>query len=118
MTLEYLPIIMLRALVITMVIEATIAWLIGIREKNNLLVVVCVNLITNPLVVSLSAAIRFFVDISLFYPLTLCLEIAAVYIEGVLYRRYLKTNFNPFWISVILNVASYLLGEIINRFVF
>lgn len=118
MTLENLPIIMLRALLVTIIIECLCAWIIGIRDKHNQKIIICANLVTNPLVVSLGAAIRYFVGNVLFYPLTIALEMVAVVVEAVVYKKYTTIKRNPYLVSILLNLASYIIGEIINKIIY
>ena len=53
MLISDLPYYMFKCLVLTIIIELIIAIIIGIRGKKNIINVVLVNIITNPLVVTL-----------------------------------------------------------------
>ena len=118
MTLEQLPLIMLRALALTIIIECAAAWILGIRTKHDQTTVALVNLMTNPLVVSMGAAVRFFIGIPVMLPATLVMEAAVVAAEGAIYNKTLEAKKNPYVLSLICNMTSYLVGEILNRFVF
>lgn len=118
MTLEQLPLIMLRALALTILIECAAAWLLGLRTKRDQTTVVLVNLLTNPLVVSLGAAVSVWIGIRAVRPVTLVMEAAVVIIEGAVYRKTLITDRNPYAVSLICNLASFLIGEVLNRYVF
>ena len=118
MTLEQLPLIMLRALVLTILIECAVAWLLGVRTKRDQTTVVLVNLLTNPLVVSLGAATSLWLGFKAVRPVTLALEVLVVVVEGAVYRKTLTTDRNPYAVSLICNLASFLIGEVLNRYVF
>ena len=118
MTLEQLPLIMLRALILTLIIECITAWCLGIRSKQDQLVVALANLMTNPVVVAIGAAAAFFIGHGIVLPITIVMEIAVVLIEGVIYSNKLATAKNPYALSLLCNMASYGIGEILNRFIF
>lgn len=118
MTLEQLPLIMLRALALTVVIEGIAAWIMGVRSMREQTTVALANLLTNPIVVSTGAAVQFFISRSALLPITLVMEAAVVLIEGLIYKKHMKTDMNPFLLSCVCNLASYGIGEILNRFVF
>lgn len=116
MSLNNLPLIMIRCLLLTIIIELIIALIIGIRDKKDIINVILVNVITNPIVVLLPIIvyIKFgytFEKISLYI-----LEVLTVLLEGLIYKKVLKyKKINPFLISLILNLASFLIGELLNK---
>ena len=106
-----LLLIMIKCLLCTIVIEILIALVLNIKDKKDLLYVVLVNILTNPIVVLVPILIN-----SKFKIITLySLEILTVFIEGYIYLKVLKyKKLNPFILSILLNLASYLIGGIIN----
>ena len=114
MNLNDIPFYMARALILTILIETFFAFLLGLRKKD-LINVVLVNIMTNPLVfiVPLWVNIRYGLwprHITLFL-----FEMFALLSEGFVYSKYLKyKNINPYILSLILNLASYVTGLIIN----
>ncbi len=117
MNLNDLPIIMLRSLLCTIVIECIIGLIIGIRNKKDILNIILVNIMTNPIVVSfpIYALVRMHSLSARYYSLVI-LEIFAVLSEGFVYSKVLNyKKINPFHISLILNLGSYLIGEVINK---
>ena len=118
MTINELPLVMVRCLLLTIFIETSVALLLKVRDKKDILNVVLVQMITNPLVVSIP-----FVVILIFgykyYQITIyILEIINVFVEGFIYYKLLNyKKINPFVLALILNVVSYLIGEVLNRFV-
>lgn len=117
MTLEQLPLIMLRALLITLIIECAVAWILGVRTRDGQKVVFLANLMTNPVVVSMGAGVLLFLGRNMLFPITVIMEVIVVVVEGVVYRRYLETERDPFVISLICNAVSFFTGELLNRFV-
>ena len=118
MTLMQLPVIMLRALILTVMIECAAAWCLGVRDRNGQITVILANMMTNPLVVSCSAAAVVWIGYSALFPVTVILEILAVMAEGAVYKYKGTGNCDPFLMSLICNALSYVIGEILNRFVF
>lgn len=98
---------------ITIIIETLLAYLLKIREKEDLLNIVIINFITN-------VALNIFIIISsiLFNKLIIniiLLEILIIVVEGIFYKKKLSyKKINPFLISLILNTVSYLFSIIIK----
>lgn len=107
---------MISALIITIIVETLLAFIINIRNKHDLINIILVNIITNPLVNSIS--LYFLLnygfkakDISL----AIC-ELSTFLVEGFIYSKTLTNEkINPYLISFILNVSSYLLGLVITN---
>ena len=116
MNISHLPYIMIRCLVLTIIIELIIAIILKIREKKDIINIILVNIVTNPLVVSIPAYILMRYGKKNYYISLYSLEIITVIVEGLIYKKVLKyKKINPYLISLILNLSSYLIGEIINR---
>lgn len=114
MSLDQIPYYMARALIMTVLIETFIAFLIGYRKKD-LLNVALVNIMTNPIV--FIVPVYFNIKYSLFARnvVLLILEILTVFVEGFVYYKYFtKKKINPFVLSLILNLSTYLTGVIVN----
>ena len=98
---------------ITIIIETLLAYILKIREKENLLNIIIINFITN-------VALNIFIIISsiLFNKLIIniiLLEILIIVVEGIFYKKKLSyKKINPFLISLILNTVSYLFSIIIK----
>lgn len=119
MRLNDLPKIMIISLLCTILIEVLVAIILGIRNKKDLLNVVLVNFMTNPLVVSLPVYIMVRVGLNARYVVTIVLEILTVIAEGIVYKKYFKFDkINSFVISFILNFSSYFIGKIINYLIY
>ena len=113
MSINDIPLYMLRALLLTVLIETLIAFLIGYRKKD-LLNVVLVNIMTNPIVFIVPVYINIKYGIIYRNVVLLILEILTIFIEGLIYYKYFSSKkINPFILSILLNLSSYLLGVII-----
>lgn len=116
MNLSDLPKIMIKCLLLTIIIEVIISVIIGIRNKKDILNVILVNVMTNPLVVSLPIYIMMKYGMRYRMYSLIVLEILAFASEGFVYSKVLNyKKINPYVISLILNLGSYFIGEIINR---
>ncbi len=106
---------------LTIVIEVGIAYLMGYRTKNFLIVVGLASVITNPvlnIVLSLNATFIGFYNDNLFI---LILEIIVVFVEFyilcyVFDRKYSRIKL--FRLAVIINLSSYLIGYYLQEYVF
>ena len=91
---------------ITIILEISLAYILKIKDKKDLLNIIIINFITN---VSLNSFI--FISYMLFKKLIihiLILEITIIIIEGTFYKKKLKyKRINPYLISLILNIVSY-----------
>ncbi len=116
MRLEELPIIMVKCLLCTIIIEVLVAYLLKVRDKKDFLNIVLVNALTNPIVVSMPFLILIKLGYAYYKQTFYILEILTVITEGFIYKKVLKyKKMNPYIISIILNLSSYFIGEIINK---
>lgn len=118
MNINELPLIMLICLISTIVIELIMSLLLGIRNKKDILNVILVNIMTNPLVVSILMYITynrlFNTTISI-----IILEILVILTEGFVYKKVLTFDkINPYVLSLILNISSYFIGGLLNNIIY
>ena len=110
---------MIKSLVIslflTLIIEITICIILGIRKKEDIKVVICANICTNPIVVYIANCIIILNGFNIMYwTIVAILEISAVIVEAIIYKKCLKFNkYNPFIISLICNIISFGIGLLI-----
>lgn len=118
MNINELPLIMLICLSSTIVIELIMSLLLGIRNKKDILNVILVNIMTNPLVVS----IHMYITYNRLFNTTISiiiLEILVVLTEGFAYKKVLTFNkINPYILSLILNISSYFIGKLLNNIIY
>ena len=96
------------SLLLTLLLEGLFAFFLGgIRSLRGLLLTVLVNMLTNPPVV---------LTYTLFpsLPVKLALEVAAVLVEGFVYKTCSEEIRRPFLYALCINAFSFLTGELIN----
>lgn len=118
MYIDDILLIMLICLSSTIVIEISMSLLLGIRNKKDILNVIFVNIMTNPLIVS----IIMYITYNRIFNLTISiiiLEILITLVEGFAYKKVLKFDkINPYVLSLILNISSYFIGELLNNIIY
>jgi len=115
MQLKYFETLLI-SLLLTEVLELCFAYILKIRNKSDLLLVLVVNVITNPPVVLLSYLFNTRTGVPQFLTVSV-LETAAILTEGLYYRRYAEAIKRPFLFSLGVNAFSYLTGLLINYIV-
>lgn len=116
MIISNLPFIMIKCLMLTIIIEVLFAVILKIRSKYDLLNIMLANILTNPIVVSVPVFINIQYGLSQRNICLAILEILTVIVEGTLYKKYLNfKKINPYILSLILNFASFMIGELINN---
>lgn len=98
----------------TITIELLFALAFGVRKKN-LGIVVLAQIITNPLVVLISNFTLYSSGFSAYYVSMAILEVIAFIAEGLIYTSFFEKNINrnkmnPFLLSLLLNLFSFLIG--------
>ncbi len=102
-------------LAIVLIIELTLAFILGAKTRVKFSTVALINVVTNPLVVLCGLGARMFVPEAEPFVL-LVAEISAFLGEGFTFSKCkIFENKNPYIISFILNLASFTTGEIINK---
>lgn len=117
MNINDLPLLLIKCLALTIVIELIISLLLGVRDKKDILNIILVNVITNPVVVMSQVLLylRFGYKIEIIG--VIILEVLVVIVEGLIYRKVLNyKRINPLLLALILNASSFLIGELINMF--
>lgn len=115
MSINNIPFILIKCLLLTIIIELIIALILGVRDKKDIINVILVNVITNPIVVmsQILLYLRFGYKIEIIG--VIILEILVVPVEGLIYKKVLDyKKINPILLSLILNVSSLLIGGFIN----
>ncbi|HOP11472.1 MAG TPA: hypothetical protein PK629_08270 [Oscillospiraceae bacterium] len=100
------------SLLLTLIFETGFFLLIGKRDKKDLLLLVMVNVVTNPLVVLLYwlTVLRWEVNSVIIIPL----EVFAVLTEGCYYKKYGIKFKHPYLFSLAANAFSFGAGLLIN----
>ena len=99
-------------LVLTVIIEAAVAWCLKVRKPSDLLTVVLANAITNPLINLLNYLMYHFgmADSGRRAVLYLVLEPLVVVVEALLYRYNLDEDVNGWLLSLAANLLSIIGG--------
>lgn len=109
---------MLYCLILTIILEITLSLVLGLRKKD-LINVLLVNILTNPLLNAIHPLFLFEYGKNVQMTCILILEIIVVIVEGFIYYKTLNyKKINGYLLSLILNVFSYSLGLIVNNFIF
>ena len=118
MILNDLPLIMFKCLLCTIVIEVIVSLILRVKDKKDILNILLVNVLTNPLVVTIPILIALRYGIY-YQKITLyILEVLTVITEGFIYLKVLNyKKINPFVLSLLLNLSSYLIGLLINNII-
>ena len=118
MTIQDLPKVMVISLTCTLVIEVLFAIILKYRGKD-LINVILVNILTNPLLNSVIVAINYYYGLKARNISLYILEVLVVIVEGFIYQKYLnRRKINGYLLSLILNIASYGIGLLINKIIY
>ena len=110
--------VILICLISTIIIEIFIAFIFKVRDKKDFINIILVNIITNPIVVLIPYIIYLYYGVAYRYISLLVLEILTIVVEGFIYKKVLKYNkINAYILSIILNLSSYLIGEILSKII-
>ena len=93
---------------LTLVLESIFGLIWGITGKWDWLLLLLVNVVTNPIVVTLHYCV------STFWGFTIVLEVFAVVAEWLAYRKWGKSTHPAFLFSLCANCFSYFSGLLIN----
>lgn len=103
---------------LTILLETAFALFVGIRGRKNLLLVVLVQIITNPLAVLAMLWFGTYYYNWPVYAYQLPIEAIVVVVEWLFYRKYLNAVKRPFALSLAANYFSYSFGFILSGFGF
>lgn len=107
------------SLCLTIIIELAISFELGIKNKEDLKVVLWVNIFTNPIVVYIANCIKLLNNDLIYNIIVIIMEVIVVIVEYGLYKKYLEYKGKPpLLISSVNNIISFSLGIIISKFIF
>lgn len=111
-----LPEYIIVCLLCTIIIELLGAFYLRVKDKKDYVNIIWVNVITNSIVVVVPYVLYLYVGI--IYR-NISLEVLAVILEGYIYKKVLNYGrFNVYLLSLILNLCSYFIGNVIGNFIF
>jgi len=104
------------SLLLTLILEVGFFFACGKRNKKDILLVILVNIFTNPLVVLSFWLTHMFTGWNTFF-VVIPMEIFAILVEGRYYKVYGNDFKRPYLFSLCANVFSYGTGLLIQHFV-
>lgn len=103
------------SLLLTILIELSISTFLGIKTRNDIRIVILVNICTNPIVVYIANILKLLNNNLLYILTVILLEIIVVFVEFRLYNKYLKNyKKSKFILSLVNNISSYMIGILLN----
>lgn len=104
-------------LILTIVVELFVARLLGIKNKQELLIIIAAQIFTNPIAVFItSACIDWTADSAQYYACVVAVELAVIIVEGLIYK--LKgISSTPWRLSILCNLASVSVGILIQTLI-
>ena len=107
------------SLFLTVLIEISISFIIGIRDIEDLKVVFWANVITNPIVVYIANITQLLNNNLIYNSIVFIMEILAIITEFIIFKNFLNyKKKSPLLISSINNIISFTLGVIISKIMF
>lgn len=103
------------SLILTISIELLISILIGIRKKNDIITIIAVNTLTNPIVVFTANLLNNFKIKLLYWSIVIIMELMVIFIEGKIYEKILDyKKISGLILSFLNNAISFCFGLIIT----
>ena len=100
------------SLVFTIFIELVVSIFCGIRNKKDIMFIIIINIITNPITEFINLLIK---DSSLHYWVIIIIEIIVIIVEYLFFKKFLKEkNINLLYLAIINNLSSYIIGLMFN----
>ena len=102
------------SLIMTLLLETGFFFLVGKRNKKDLLLLVMVNVLTNPVVVSIYWLTVLYMNFN-HVLITIPLELFAILTEGFYYKKYGLDFSRPYLFSVAANAFSFGMGVLLQK---
>jgi hypothetical protein len=100
---------------LTLIIELSVSLIIGIRKEEDIISVIAVNTLTNPIVVFIANIIYGLGNKLLYWVIVIIMEIIVVFVEGKIFDKALSfKKLSGLKVSFINNFISFTLGLIIS----
>lgn len=99
---------------ITLVVELAMAFFCGIRKCRGFLLIILVNILTNPAAVALAWGIHIYFPTLSRWIVEILIESIVIFFEGLIYFSFSKESVwqikRPWRLAVISNAASWIMG--------
>lgn len=107
------------SLIVTIIIEGAIAFFFGLRSKKSLLLVLLVNILTNPPAVLFHWLGRLYLQTVPGLWLQVTIEIAVIITEAVIYHSFARSPHwrirHPVLLSIFANMCSWIAGILLSN---
>ena len=108
-----LILLLIKTLSLTIIIELIVAIILGIKDKKDILNIILINCVTNPIINYLMLVVYYFIKNNIIiYMFIFVFESLVVICEYYYFKKYLIYNRNKLLLSFILNISSFLFGLI------
>ena len=101
------------SLILTLILEVCFLYICRIRDKKDRILLILVNILTNPLAVMSYVIVFRYSNMNPIAVVTV-LELFAVLTEGHYYKAYSRTIRHPMLFSLGANLFSYSIGQLLN----
>lgn len=109
---------LLISLLLTIILEVNTSYVIGVRSKNDIMVVMLVNVCTNPVVVYIANLVKMLDNKTIYWGCVAIMEYTVIIVEWRLFRKYLQNKeINCLCLSLANNIVSFGIGLVINYFI-
>lgn len=103
------------SLLLTLLVEAAVAFLWGLRGRKNLLIVLLVNILTNPVAVLVYWLYQVYAGAHSL-PVQVIIELTVIIVEAYIYRRFAEDDRfripRPIGLAIVANVLSWGIGRL------
>lgn len=104
---------LISSLLLTIIFESISSYMLGIKKINELKKIALINIYTNPIVVFLSNMVYLINDLHIYYVSIFILELGAIVLEFLMYKRYLNENIRYLRLSIYNNIFSFSMGIVL-----
>lgn len=106
---------LIGSLLLTLLIEGLIAYVMGVKKDYDQTALAAINVMTN-LIINLIVLLvgSTTKNYYLTHSLLLTFEIAVIFVEYLLFKKYISADINKLKLSTILNVSSFSIGLVIS----
>jgi hypothetical protein len=103
------------SLVLTLIIELIVSLLIGVKKRNDIITIIAVNTLTNPLAVLIATLTQMNGNIIVYWIVVAIIELIVFLVEGAIFKKILIFNkISGIKLSLINNLTSFSIGLLIT----
>ena len=103
------------SLVLTLIIELIVSLLIGVRKRNDIITIIAVNTLTNPIAVFIATLTQMNGNIIVYWIVVAIIELIVFLVEGAIFKKILIFDkISGIKLSLINNLTSFSIGLLIT----